>query len=60
MDHDTLSVRIHQGLLYTSDHLVILHAGSLHEFQLTHDNLGHFSFDKSYASLCESYYWPNM
>lgn len=25
-----------------------------------HDVLGHFSFNKTYASLCKSYYWPNM
>jgi hypothetical protein len=29
-------------------------------FRLTHDTLGHFSFDKSYSALQESYYWPNM
>ena len=29
-------------------------------FCLTHDNLGHFGFDKLYASLRELYYWPNM
>lgn len=25
-----------------------------------HDLLGHFGSDKSYASLQDSYYWPNM
>jgi hypothetical protein len=61
-DHNTLGVNVRQGLLYIGDCLIILHAGSLREdlFRLTHDNLSHFSFDKSYASLDESYYWPNM
>jgi Integrase zinc binding domain len=29
-------------------------------FCLTHDSLGHFGADKSYATLCDAYYWPNM
>jgi hypothetical protein len=50
------------GLLYVGNCLVIPHVGSLCEdlFHLTHDSLGHFSFEKSYASLRDSYYWPHM
>jgi hypothetical protein len=29
-------------------------------FHLAHDVLGHFGFAKTYGSLCESFYWPNM
>ena len=29
-------------------------------FWLAHDSLGHFGADRSYASLCDAYYWPNM
>jgi hypothetical protein len=29
-------------------------------YNLAHDTLGHFGFDKSYEALCGSYYWPNM
>lgn len=29
-------------------------------FRLAHDSLGHFGFDKSYASLKDCYYWPRM
>ena len=29
-------------------------------FHLAHNSLGHFSADKSYASLRNNYYWPNM
>ena len=29
-------------------------------YNLAHDTLGHFGFDKSYESLRGSYYWPNM
>jgi hypothetical protein len=45
----TLGVSLRNGLLYVGDRLVIPHTGSLHEdlFRLTHDNLGHFGFDKS-------------
>jgi RNase H-like domain found in reverse transcriptase/Reverse transcriptase (RNA-dependent DNA polymerase)/Integrase zinc binding domain len=50
------------GLLYIGDRLVIPRTGSLCEdlFRLTHDNLSHFGFEKSYAALHDSYYWPNM
>ena len=41
---------------------MIPRVGSVREtlFRLAHDVLGHFSFDKTYASLRDSYYWPNM
>jgi Integrase zinc binding domain len=29
-------------------------------YNLAHDTLGHFGFDKSYESLHDSYYWSNM
>ena len=50
------------GLLYIGDRLVVPHVGTLHEdlFWLTHDSLGHFGFDKLYATLRHTYYWPNM
>jgi Integrase zinc binding domain len=50
------------GLLYIGSRLVILRYGDIREnlFQLTHDSLGHFGADKSYGSLCDAYYWPNM
>jgi Integrase zinc binding domain len=55
-------VECRNGLLYVGNHLVIPHVGSLHEdlFCLAHDSLGHFGFEKSYASLRDSYYWPHM
>jgi RNase H-like domain found in reverse transcriptase/Reverse transcriptase (RNA-dependent DNA polymerase)/Integrase zinc binding domain len=50
------------GLWYIGDRLLIPRVTSLHEtlFHLAHDTLGHFGADKSYASLCDAYYWPNM
>ena len=50
------------GLWYVGDRLIIPHTGSLREtlFQLVHDTLGHFGFDKTYGSLRSAYYWPNM
>ena len=49
-------------LWYIRDHLIIPKTGDIHEnlFCLTHDTLGHFSMDKSYANLQDAYYWPNM
>jgi hypothetical protein len=50
------------GLWYISSRLVIPRVGDIHEnlFRLTHDSLGHFGADKSYGSLHDTYYWPNM
>jgi RNase H-like domain found in reverse transcriptase/Integrase zinc binding domain len=50
------------GLLYIGDRLVVPRVGTLREdlFRLAHDSLGHFGFDKSYATLRHTYYWPNM
>ena len=50
------------GLLYVGGRLVIPHELKVCElfYHLTHDTLGHFGFDKSYESLRNSYYWPNM
>jgi RNase H-like domain found in reverse transcriptase/Integrase zinc binding domain len=50
------------GLWYIGDRLLIPQVTSLREmlFHLAHDTLGHFGADKSYASLRDVYYWPNM
>ena len=50
------------GLWYIWDHLVIPCIKDLCEnlYHLVHDSLGHFGADKSYASLHDAYYWPNM
>jgi hypothetical protein len=50
------------GLLYTGNRLIIPQVSEVHEllFHLAHDVLGHFGFAKSYGSLRESFYWPNM
>lgn len=44
------------------ERLIIPRVANLREmlYQLAHDNLGHFDFDKSYKSLRDAYYWPNM
>ena len=49
-------------LLYVGCQLVIPQNLKVHKllYNLAHDTLGHFSFDKSYKSICGSYYWPNM
>jgi len=50
------------GLWYIGDRLLIPRVTSIREtlFRLAHDTLGHFGADKSYASLRDAYYWPNM
>jgi hypothetical protein len=50
------------GLWYIGDQLLIPCIGNICEelFHLAHDTSGHFSVDKSYAMLCDAYYWPNM
>jgi len=60
--HGMPGIQQKDGLWYMDDRLIIPHTGNLREtlFRLAHNVLGHFSFDKTYASLCGSYYWPNM
>jgi len=50
------------GLWYIGDCLLIPRIGDVREnlFRLAHDCLGHFGADKSYATLRDAYYWPNM
>jgi len=50
------------GLWYIGDCLLIPRVTAVREtlFRLAHDTLGHFGADKSYASLRDAYYWPNM
>jgi hypothetical protein len=50
------------GLWYVGDRLLIPRTSKIWEnlFRLAHDVLGHFGADKSYAALCDCYYWPNM
>ena len=51
-----------KGLIYVGSRLVIPKVPKVREmlYHLAHDVLGHFGFDKSYPSLRNSYYWPNM
>lgn len=50
------------GLWYAGNRLIIPKTGNLQKtlFILAHDVLGHFRFDKTYGSLINAYYWPNM
>ena len=56
------NVSMVNGLWYIGDRLVIPHVNSIREdlYRLAHDNSGHFGADKSYATLRDTYYWPNM
>jgi hypothetical protein len=50
------------GLLYVGCRLLIPQDLKVCKllYNLAHDTLGHFGFDKSYEALHESYYWPHM
>jgi hypothetical protein len=58
----TTGVSTSNGLWYIGDRLLIPRTGTIREdlFRLAHDVLGHFGADKSYATLRDAYYWPNM
>jgi hypothetical protein len=57
-----LRIKLQHGLLFIGSQLIIPKYKNLREhlYQLAHDNLGHFGVDKSYATLREDFYWPNM
>ena len=57
-----LHITLKHGLLFIGQHLIIPKYKHLHKhlFQLAHDNLEHFSAEKSYANLHDDFYWPNM
>jgi hypothetical protein len=50
------------GLWYIGDRLLVPWITNLHKclLKLAHDMLGHFGADKLYATLWDSYNWPNM
>lgn len=56
------TLQLHDNLWYIGDCLIIPRTGTLCEtlFTLAHDTLGHFGFHKTYGSLHDAYYWPNM
>jgi hypothetical protein len=61
-DKSIPGIQFENELWYIGDRLVIPHYGTLREdlFRLTHNALGHFGADKSYSSIRDCYYWPNM
>jgi len=61
-NHSLSNLTFRDSLWYIRDRLISPHTGNLREtlFALAHDVLGHFGFDKTYGSLRDTYYWPNM
>ncbi|RDB15414.1 Transposon Ty3-G Gag-Pol polyprotein [Hypsizygus marmoreus] len=59
---EKLGIQLSNGLLFVGSRLVIPRFKDLREnlFRLAHDNLGHFGGNKSYLSLRDDFYWPNM
>ena len=56
------SLQLWDKLWYIGECLIIPLTCNLQKtlFALTHDTLCHFGFHKTYSSLWDSYYWPNM
>jgi hypothetical protein len=59
---ETLGITERDGLLFVGNRLIIPRNRDVREhlYQAAHDAMGHFGFDKSYATLRDSYYWPGM
>jgi hypothetical protein len=57
-----LDIKLRNGLLFVGSRLIIPKYLDVQEnlFHLAHDHLGHFGGDKTYASLRDEFYWPNM
>jgi hypothetical protein len=56
------AIKVVDGLIYIGSRLVVPRVGTIREdlFRAAHDTLGHFGFEKSYATLRSAYYWPRM
>lgn len=56
------NISLQDGLLFTNNRLIIPRVNAIREeiFRLAHDTLGHFGFEKTYGSIRDSFYWPNM
>ncbi|KAG5725077.1 hypothetical protein E4T56_gene10250 [Termitomyces sp. T112] len=50
------------GLIYLGHRLLVPNSTHIRKllYNLAHDTLGHYGFEKSYAALRDSYYWPHM
>jgi hypothetical protein len=57
-----LDIKLQNGLLFVGSHLIIPKYLDLREslYRLAHNHLGHFGGEKSYTSLRDEFYWPNM
>ena len=55
-------IQLTNGLWYVGNRLIIPHVGDIRKtlFHLACNILGYFGFDKTYGSLHDSFYWPNM
>lgn len=62
MINSKLAITWKNGLLFMGGRLMVPKYKDLHEklYRLVHDNLGHFGGEKSYSSLHNKFYWPNM
>jgi len=56
------NITIKDGLWFAGEHLIVPAGCPACEniFRVAHDMLGHFGFFKTYGSLRDSYFWPNM
>jgi hypothetical protein len=56
------SLRDINSLFYIGDQFLIPNVSTVWEalFRTVHNVLGHFSAEKFYTALCESFFWPGM
>jgi hypothetical protein len=56
------NLTVKDGLWFLGERLIIPSDCGIREqiFRLAHDNLGHFGFHKTYETIRNSYFWPNM
>ena len=56
------NLTVRDGLWFAGERLIVPAGCSAREniFCVAHDTLGHFGFFKTYNSLRNSYFWPNM
>ena len=56
------NLTVNNGLWFLGTRLIIPSNCGIREqiFRLAHDTLGHFGFHKTYETIRNSYFWPNM
>ena len=56
------NIKQRNGFWFIDNRLLVPGANGIREtlYRIAHDRLGHFGAQKTYETLCLSFYWPNM